>query len=117
VDPYPDWSATLADALRSHGHEVRTAYTEDEALELVEADPPDIVICEARFPRSDGFSLVQKIGELVPERITFVMVTGYADLRDRAKLAGFDHFFAKPADAKELARLVGKIDHYCPDLA
>lgn len=117
MDPYPDWTATLAEALAAHGHGVRTAYNPDEALPLVEADPPDVVITEARFPGADGFQLVDRVGRRVPDRVVFVMVTGFADLRDRARRAGFDHFFVKPADPDELARLVTRIDHYCPERA
>jgi YesN/AraC family two-component response regulator len=85
------------------------------ALELAATKPPDIVISEARFPDMDRFLLVEKIMGPIPDPVVFVMVTGYNHLRDRATLAGFHHFFLKPANPDELAQLVGKIHNYCPD--
>ena len=106
VDPYPDCAGTLGEVLAAYGHQARIAHTPADALRLAAADPPDVVISEARFDDMDGFTLVEKMLGLVPEPVVFVMVTGRHQLRGRAALAGFDHFLVKPADPGELVGLV-----------
>ena len=115
ADPYPDCAAGLADRLAASGHKVRVAHTAADALRLAADEAPDIVVSEARFSDMDGFALVERIRGQVPGSVVCVMVTGRHDLRDRASGAGFDHFFVKPADPNDLARLVDEIERHCPD--
>ena len=117
ADPYPDCAAGLADLLTASGHKVRIAHTAADALRLAADEPPHIVVSEARFSDMDGFTLVEKLRGRAPESVVCVMVTGRHDLRDRAGAAGFDHFFVKPADPNDLARLADKIERHCPEQA
>ena len=106
VDPCPDYAGTLGEVLAAYGHQARIAHTPADALRLVAADPPDVVISEARFNDMDGFTLVEKILGLVHQPVASIMVTGRHRLRERATLAGFDHFLVKPADPCKLVGLV-----------
>jgi CheY-like chemotaxis protein len=115
ADPHPDCATSLADLLAECGHRVRVALTAGEALRLAAADPPDVVVSEARFPDLDGFALVERIVDLAPRPAVFVMVTGHCRLRDRATVAGFDHFVVKGGDPGDLVRLVERLGCNSPE--
>jgi DNA-binding response OmpR family regulator len=115
ADPDPDCAASLASVLAYGGHKVRIARTGGEALRLAADDPPEVVISEARLGDLDGFALAERVMRLAPVPLVFVLLTTRDDLADRATLAGFDHFFVKPADPAELVRLVERLGCNSPE--
>jgi len=46
---------------RAKGHEIVTAANASEALDVVDADPPNVVISDIRMPGEDGLSLLKRI--------------------------------------------------------
>jgi PAS domain S-box-containing protein len=81
------------------GVSVETARTADQALALVTATPPDVVITELRLPDGDGIALKEAIlsqGYSVP----VVLYTGGSppDQIIRALNAGIDRFLTKSRD-------------------
>ena len=108
ADPSPDNANSLADVLALSGYRVRTARTASGALALAAADPPAVVITEAAFPDDDGFALAGRLVDAMRARPVLVLLTGYPVAEDRARAAGFDHHFVKPADPTELVRTVGR---------
>jgi DNA-binding response OmpR family regulator len=88
------------------GYRVLTAADGEEALEVVAAELPDLVILDLMLPRLDGFEVCRRIREfsLVP----VVMLTARGEQVD--KLRGFemgaDDYLTKPfAPAELLARV------------
>lgn len=105
-----------ADALglyyRLSGHSVRIAYRAQDALAMMIARQPDVVISDIGLPNTDGYELVQKLAEINSmSRTAFIAVTGYASEldRDRAFRAGFDAHFAKPVDLKALDTVLARL--------
>ena len=46
----------LADLLRQHGYQVRTAENAEETLRLLAEDRPDLVLLDVVMPGQNGFS-------------------------------------------------------------
>ncbi len=91
------------------GYSAATAQNGRVALEMLRAEPFDLVLLDIEMPQRDGChvaeDLLREYGSQCP---VLVAVTGHSTSRDRAraKASGFHHFVAKPYDPEELLSLV-----------
>jgi DNA-binding NarL/FixJ family response regulator len=76
-----------------------------EALQLVEACRPDVVLMDARMPVLDGLEATRLIKEKWPE-IRVVVLTIHASYRADALASGADAFLIKGCPAAELLRAI-----------
>ncbi len=80
----------------------------DEALQKVEATPPDLIFMDIRLPGENGLELTKKIKSTHPN-ITILILTSYdiPEYRDAAVQCGADGFFGKATcNSKELEKLI-----------
>lgn len=93
----------LAEMLEDAGYEVvGQAADGAEAVELVQAERPDVVIMDIKMPVLDGLSAAEKLHE---ERIApVVMLTAFSDrdLVERARDAGVMAYVVKPFTLDDL---------------
>jgi adenylate cyclase len=95
----------LADLLAAKGYEVATAASGKEALDKIEADPPDIVLLDVMMPGMTGYDVCKKLREnRATEMLPVVMVTALDPGQERVKgiEAGADDFLTKPINQPEL---------------
>jgi CheY-like chemotaxis protein len=71
ADDDPDVAKVLARVVRALGHDVRTACNGLEALELLRAQPADLLLSDIDMPQMDGVTLVSHVRAeaLAPVRI------------------------------------------------
>jgi putative two-component system response regulator len=89
--------------------DIVTAESGEEALDLIEASPPDLVLLDYQMPRMDGFEVCRAIkAEPRTRLVPVVMVTAVTDTvyRVKALQAGADDFLTKPVEVTELTARV-----------
>jgi signal transduction histidine kinase len=107
VDDNVDAAEALADLLREHGHNVRTAHAAGSGINEALRMRPEIVLLDISMPDADGYEVARRLrGELADTML--VALTGYGEQRHRQKShdAGFDHHLTKPVDMRELEKLL-----------
>jgi signal transduction histidine kinase len=114
---------TLLEAmLAPEGHEVVTAASGEEALAMIERQPPDLILLDIMMPGMDGYDVARRVkGAAVTRNIPIIMITAHddRDARMRGLGAGAEDFLSKPVDRAELSvrvknllRLKAFGDHY-----
>jgi CheY-like chemotaxis protein len=113
VDDDPDAREIFAASLIHAGAEVQTAASARQALTILKARVPDVVVTDMSMPGEDGLWLLNQIKRHSPEaaRVPVVVVTGHAHLyRDRDMLsAGFQRSMTKPVDPWQLCATVREL--------
>lgn len=86
------------------------AYDGEQALQIVQSEPIDIVLSDIRMDGMDGLELAQQIRTMYPE-INFVMISGYEDFEyaRRAMRIGVSDYLLKPVNIDELKAVVSNI--------
>jgi CheY-like chemotaxis protein len=111
VEDNRDGADTLAALLQTYGFEVQVAYTGPDGLQAALDDPPDAVVCDINLPGLDGLTIARRLREALPEKPLMVAVSAMReeDFIGPAGKAGFDHYFAKPADPAELGSVLAEL--------
>jgi DNA-binding response OmpR family regulator len=80
------------------GHEVRSASTGLEALELANEFLPHCVILDIGLPDASGYEVCRELRKRVSQPTYIAAVTGWGTTADRVKAlaAGFDAHYLKP---------------------
>ncbi len=114
LDDDTDALELFATVLRQAGAEVRVARSVREAIGLLRAWAPDVIVSDIEMPEENGYAFIRRLrGGEVPngERIPAVAVTAYGGVSERIKIvsAGFDSYVAKPVEPDELAAIIGRL--------
>lgn len=109
VDDGVDAATSIAQVLRTMGHEVAVAHDGLTALDEARRLRPDVVLLDIALPRLDGFEVARRLRTEHGSHVLIIAVTGYVQDEDRRKAmeAGFDHHAAKPIDHGYLQSLLG----------
>ncbi len=79
-----------------------------EALQLVEALSPDVVLLDLEMPVMDGYETARQIKARWPAcRVVAFSVHSYSAARQKAATAGVDEFVEKGASLNEILLKVG----------
>ncbi len=108
VDDNCDAARSLELLLKSGGHEVRTAFTGPDGVEMALSYQPEVVLLDIGLPEMDGYQVARQIRELPGGKaMILVALTGWGQPEDRRKAtdAGFDAHLTKPVDHSVLMEL------------
>ncbi|WP_394828084.1 response regulator [Pendulispora albinea] len=114
VDDDPIARDLMTTLLRHWKVEVTSASSAQEAIDLLRALQPDVLISDIGMPGEDGLSLIRRVRALPVEQggsTPAVAVTAYARSEDRkmALMAGYNMHVPKPIDAGELVLVVANL--------
>ena len=109
VDDNQDAADSLATLLDVMGYQVRTAYDGPEGIDAADEFEPAVALLDIGLPKLSGYDIARHIRARRGDRVLLVAITGWGQEEDqrRAREAGFDHHFTKPADFDRLIALIG----------
>jgi len=107
VDDEPDLSAAFGRYFERTGHDVLRAGTGEEAIAMVEAEHPALMLLDLKLPDMTGFDVLARTRE---HRPIVVVVTGHADvaLAVEAMQGGAEGFLTKPVELAHLGAVVDR---------
>ena len=109
VDDEAAVRAVIARGLTALGYLVREAAGGEEALAIVRAEAPSLVILDYIMPGMDGAETARGIAEIDPD-LPILFSTGHAALRTLRGAAGEDvSILEKPFTLEELDALIREI--------
>ncbi|MEM5786669.1 MAG: response regulator [Syntrophobacteraceae bacterium] len=107
VDDEEEFSSALAERLNLRGIVTKTAGSGAEALVMIDADPPEVVVLDKLMPGLSGLELLARIRSKHPG-IPVILLTGHdsPELDDiQPDLKPFA-FLVKPVDIDHLLKLI-----------
>lgn len=128
VDDDEIFRERLARALRTRGHEVRTAADFDSAVAAAREDSPERALVDLRMPGKSGLDVVREL-HAIDAGTQIVVLTGYGSIAtavDAVQL-GAVNYLSKPADLADIlaafsrdnsaARELPAVEQNAPSLA
>ena len=109
VDDEQVLAEAMGKYLSRHGYAVNVKFSGEEALHVVDREPPDIVVLDYRLPRMDGLEVLRRIKEIRPA-IEVIMLTAHGSVEGavEAMRRGAYDYLGKPVDLEELRLVVAK---------
>jgi len=107
VDDERSIRETLGEFVRENGHEVFVAGDVEEAIGIVKASIPDVVVSDIVLPGADGMVLLDRIDAIAPDT-QVIMITGEPTVEtaaDAVRQGAFD-YLAKPVSRDDIQAVV-----------
>ncbi|MDP1991585.1 MAG: sigma-54 dependent transcriptional regulator [Syntrophales bacterium] len=107
VDDEESICQTLGGILKDEGHDVVTAASGEEALRVVDEDPPNLVLLDIWLPGIDGIEVLKVIKAGHPQ-IQVIIMSGHGTIETAVKatrLGAFD-FIEKPLSLEKVILVV-----------
>jgi len=109
ADDEPNVRKVLGALLDQAGYTVTAAATGEEALALVRAQDPDVVISDLKMPGMDGLALLREIRARFPEvPVLLLTAHGTVEVAVEAMKRGAYDFLTKPFDRDRVLEVVAK---------
>jgi DNA-binding response OmpR family regulator len=105
VDDEEEFVTTLAERLELRGLQARAALNGEDALQMIEADTPEIVILDVLMPGLGGLEVLRRIKAQHP-KIPVILLTGRGSEKEGIKgmeLGAFDYLM-KPLNIEDLLK-------------
>jgi DNA-binding NtrC family response regulator len=110
VEDDPLLRDTLALFFRTKGCPILAFGSAEEAMPVLEAKPPDIVICDQWLPGMDGLTLLKRIGTLAPDagRVLFSANLN-TQVAEEGRRDGINEYLLKPFSIEEMEQVLMRL--------
>lgn len=112
VDDEPAILNALSSILEDEGYQVTLAKSGVEALKIIKADPPDLVLLDIWMPELDGLETLKRAKQQCPN-LPVIMMSGHGSVETAVKstkLGAYD-YLEKPLDLQKVTILVKNALH------
>lgn len=102
IDDEKDIVDMLSEFLGQRGYKISTAFDGEEGLKKFDSESPDIVMCDLRMPKKDGFEFLQEMRS-TRRWVPIVIVSAMSDPSNIMKGYEFeaDYYIPKPVNLEE----------------
>lgn len=103
IDDDPDMCLLLRRFLLRHQFDVVDVTSGKKALQWLETNKPELILCDLRLEDMNGSDVLAKVKGVMPE-VPFIIITGYSDVKtavDVMKLGAYD-YVTKPLFPDEI---------------
>ena len=110
VDDDKDIVKIVTTMLEGRGWDVTAAYNGREALDMVNASRPDIILLDIMMPEMNGIEVLKRIKKM-DSGVRIVMITAFGDVEsylDSMELGAYE-YINKPIETDELLDMIEKI--------
>jgi two-component system sensor histidine kinase/response regulator len=109
IEDAPDLRAMISEVLQCNGWQALSASDGEQGLALAKGQIPDLILCDIRMPRRDGYSVLKELrANPATASVPFVFLTGLGEkpnVRQGMEL-GADDYIVKPFTAAELTAAI-----------
>jgi DNA-binding NarL/FixJ family response regulator len=112
VDDEPGVRESVQAYLEDSGYGVQVAAGAKDAWEMLQRDPPELVITDVMMPQVDGYQFLKQMRDdprFVAMPVVFLTARGMKSDRISGYQAGCDAYLPKPFDPEELIAIVKNI--------
>ncbi len=101
---------SIAEFLRSEGHDTQTASDGNEALQLIQSSNIDILISDVKMPGMNGIELMKQVNNYSTDTLVILM-TAFASVETavQALRSGAADYMLKPLDFDELSMRINAL--------
>jgi len=109
IDDEKDLCLVLSRFLSKHGYEVLEANKGKKALELINENMPDLILCDFRLEDMDGTTVLKAIKEINPA-IPVIIITGFSNIKTAVEVMrlGAVDYIIKPLIPDEILLTIRK---------
>lgn len=101
----------LLENFLSQNYNITYQHNPVKALEWLEGNLPDLIICDIEMPELNGYELLKKVRERgFTSHTPFIMLSAIAESKDRIRCykLGAQDYITKPFNPEELELLIKK---------
>ena len=104
IDDEKDLVETIKSSLVPRGYDVVSAFDGEEGLRKAEESEPDLIICDVKMPKLDGWEVLKRIRQNHSRWVPVIMLTVLKELSDVRKGYEYeaDYYIGKPFKIEDL---------------
>jgi len=109
VEDHDNTATVMSKLLRHNGHEVVTASTVRQALEVLRTTPLDLLVSDLGLPDGNGFQVMQELAKISDAKGIAISGYGMDEDLERSSRAGFSAHLTKPIDVQKLQETIQQV--------
>ncbi len=109
VEDHDNTATVMSKLLKHNGHEVVTASTVRQALEVLRTTPLDLLVSDLGLPDGNGFQVMRELAKISDAKGIAISGYGMEEDLERSSRAGFSAHLTKPIDVQKLQETIQQV--------
>jgi two-component system, chemotaxis family, CheB/CheR fusion protein len=109
VEDHENTATVMSKLLKRSGHEVVTASTVRQAMQLLHSTPLDLLVSDLGLPDGNGFEVMTELSKISDAKGIAISGYGMEEDVERSCRAGFSAHLTKPIDVQKLQETIQQV--------